>query len=109
MDGGALRPARAGRRPVTALRAGVLVAAVVAGPPLWSLVQSGELDGGSALIRAALVGAACACAASWIARLMRAYEADARRRRRDELLAQARAALESVEPPPADQGIQRDH
>jgi hypothetical protein len=84
---------------VSALRAGVLVAAVVAGPPLWSLVQSGELDGGSALVRVALVAGACAFAASWIGRLVRGYEADARRRRRDQLLAQARKALDAADPP----------
>jgi hypothetical protein len=81
---------------VSALRAGVLVAAVVAGPPLWSLVQSGELDGSSALTRVALVAAPCAIAAAWIGRLLRSYEADARRRRREELLAEARTALEAT-------------
>jgi hypothetical protein len=81
---------------VNALRAGVLVAAVVAGPPLWSLVQSGELDGGAALIRAALVAGGCALAASLIGRLVRGYETDARRRRRNELLDQARKALDSA-------------
>ena len=80
---------------MTALRAGLLVAAVVAGPQLWSLVQSGELDGTSALIRAAVVAVVCGIGASWIGGLVRGYEADARRRRRDELLAQARKALES--------------
>ena len=83
---------------MTALRAGVLVAAVVAGPPLWSLMRSGELDGGSALARAALVALACAFAAACIGRLVRGYQADARRRRRDELLAEARKALDLVDP-----------
>jgi hypothetical protein len=80
---------------VTALRAGMLVAAVVAGPPLWSLVQSGELDGTSALIRAGVVAIVCGVAASWIGGLVRSYEADVRRRRRDELIAQARKALDA--------------
>jgi hypothetical protein len=80
---------------VSARPAGALVGALVAGPPLWSLVQSGELDGGSALIRACIVVAACALAASWIGRLVRGYEADARRRRRDEVLAEARQALDA--------------
>jgi hypothetical protein len=81
---------------VNALRIGVVVAAVVAGPPLWSLVRSGELDGGSALTRAALVAGGCAVAASCIGRLVRGYQADARRRRRDELVAQALTALETT-------------
>jgi hypothetical protein len=86
---------------VSALRAGALVGALVAGLPLWSLVQSGELDGGSALIRACVVAAACALAASWIGRLVRGYEADARRRRRDEVLAEARKALDAGADHPA--------
>ena len=77
------------------LRVGVLVAAVVAGPPLWSLAQSGEIDGETALLRGGLVAVACAVAWSWIARLVRDYEVDARRRRRQELLAHARQALGS--------------
>ena len=85
---------------MNALRIGVVVAAVVAGPPLWSLVRSGELDGSSALTRAALVAGVCAVAASCIGRLVRSYQADARRRRRDELLAQALTALESTPEPP---------
>ena len=80
---------------MTAVRAGMLVAALVAGPPLWSLVQSGELDGTSALIRGGVVAVGCGVAASWITGLVRSYQADARRRRRDTLIAQARKALEA--------------
>jgi hypothetical protein len=86
---------------VTALRAGVLLAALVAGPPLWSLVRSGELDGTSAITRAALVAAACAIAASWIGRLLHGYEADSRRRQREELAAQVRKALDQPGRPPS--------
>ncbi|HVN13076.1 MAG TPA: hypothetical protein VMT69_13355 [Kineosporiaceae bacterium] len=77
-------------------RIGILVAAVVAGPPLWSLVQSGELDAESALLRGGLVAVACAVAWSWIAKLGRDYAAEARRRQRQALLAQARQALGSA-------------
>ena len=77
------------------LRAGVLLAAVVAGPPLYGLVQEGGLDADSGLLRWALVAGACALGAGWIGGLVRDYEADARRRRREALIEQARVALEA--------------
>ena len=77
------------------LRAGVLLAAVVAGPPLYGLVQDGGLDADSGLLRWALVAAACVLGAGWIGGLVRGYEADARRRRREALIDEARQALEA--------------
>lgn len=77
------------------LRIGVVLAAVVAGPPLYGLVQDGGLDADSGLVRYALVAAACAIGAGWIASLVRSYEADARRRRREALIEETLTALEA--------------
>jgi hypothetical protein len=87
---------------MSAVRVGVLLAAVVAGPPLYELVQTGGLDADSGLLRYALVAAACALGAGWIAGLMRDYEADARRRRREALIDEARKALEVQQGAPGD-------
>jgi hypothetical protein len=87
---------------MSALRAGVVLAAVVAGPPLYGLVQDGGLDADSGLLRYALVAAACAVGAGWIGSLVRSYEADARRRRRDALVDEARKALEAQQNAPGD-------
>jgi uncharacterized membrane protein YccC len=83
---------------VTALRVGVALAALVAGPPLYALVDGGGLGSDAGLLRFALVAAACAVGAGAVTSLVRRYEADARRRRRDDLLRQARTALEGGEP-----------
>lgn len=79
------------------LRVGALLAAVVAGPPLYGLVQDGGLDSDTGLLRWALVAAGCAVGAGWIASLVRSYEADARRRRHEQLVEEALRAL--PEPP----------
>jgi hypothetical protein len=71
------------------LRLGAVLAAVVAGPPLYGLVQDGGLDADSGLLRYALVAATCALGAGWIGSLVRSYEADARRRKREALIDQA--------------------
>ena len=77
------------------VRVGALLAAVVAGPPLYGLVQDGGLDADTGLLRYGLVAIACAVGAGWIGSLVRTYEADASRRRREALIEQAREALES--------------
>jgi uncharacterized membrane protein YccC len=79
------------------LRMGALLAAVVAGPPLYGLVQDGGLDADTGLLRYGLVALGCAVGAGWIGSLVRAYEADASRRRREALIEQAREALESLQ------------
>jgi hypothetical protein len=80
---------------MTPLRVGAVLAAVVAGPPLYGLVQDGGLDADGGLLRYVLVAAACALGAGWIGGLVRGYEADARRRRREALIEEARQALEA--------------
>jgi hypothetical protein len=79
---------------MSALRVGALLAAVVAGPPLYGLVQDGGLDADTGMLRYGLVAAVCAVGAGWIGSLLRDYEADARRRRHEALIEQAREALE---------------
>jgi hypothetical protein len=81
---------------VSPTRIGLLLAAVVAGPPLYGLVQDGGLDADSGLLRWAFVAAGCAFGAGWIASLVRDYEADSRRRRRQALLDRAREQLEAA-------------
>jgi hypothetical protein len=78
-----------------ALRIGALLAAVVGGPPLYGLVQDGGLDADTGMLRYALVALACAVGAGWITSLVRAYEADATRRRREALLEEAREAIQA--------------
>jgi hypothetical protein len=80
---------------MSALRIGALLAAVVAGPPLYGLVQDGGLDADTGMLRYGLVALACAVGAGGIASLVRAYEADATRRRREALLEEAREAIQA--------------
>ena len=57
------------------VRWGVLVAALVAGPKLWSLVSAGDLDGGTAMLRWAAVAAACTLGVAGLRRIVADYEA----------------------------------
>lgn len=79
---------------VTPLRAGLFLAAVVAGPPLWSLAAGGALDSDAALARWGLVAAGCAAGAEAVGRLADGYAAQGRRRRALGAVVEARAALE---------------
>ena len=90
------------------LRIGALLAAVVAGPPLYGLVQDGGLDADTGLLRYGLVALACAVGAGGIASLVRAYEADATRREREALIEQAREAMLAREAAQAQQK-QQEH
>lgn len=80
------------------LRLGVLLAVVVAGPPLWAMVQDDQLDGASALERWAAVAAICSLAASGLAALVRGYEQQAVKRRREEIVARAAEAIDGSPP-----------
>jgi hypothetical protein len=77
------------------LRVGAVLAAMVAGPPLYGLVQDGSLDADTGMLRYGLVALACAVGAGWITSLVRGYEADARRREHETLIEQARESLEA--------------
>lgn len=67
-------------------KAGVLLAALVAGPPLWSLASGGMLGGDDALERWGLVAAGCAVGAEAVGRLAGGYASQARRRRITEII-----------------------
>ena len=73
------------------LTVGVGVAAVMAGPMLYSLVQHGQLDGTSAIARGLLVAAVCAVAASYLQGVVNQFqrEADQKHEARMRLLAEA--------------------
>lgn len=76
------------------VKAGLLLAALVAGPPLWSLVAGGALDSDAALTRWGLVAGGCAVGAEAVSRLAGGYVAQGRRRRAVEALLQTRDAIE---------------
>jgi hypothetical protein len=57
-----------------AVAAGAVLAAAVAGWPLYSLVTAGSLDGATALFRGAVVAGACAVGVLLVLRLARGYE-----------------------------------
>jgi hypothetical protein len=91
------------------LTAGAGVAAVMAGPPLYYLVQHGQLDSTSAIARGLLVAAVCAVAAGYLEGIMAQFERDADQKHeaRMRLLAEAehaqrlRAEQEARQQPPS--------
>ena len=80
------------------LKIGIIAALVVAGPPLWSMVRTGELDPAGAVGRGAVVAVAVTIGAGYVRRLIDRYEADHRK------LQQAGRNLPPAAPPqpPAD-------
>jgi hypothetical protein len=80
---------------VSPLRAGLVLAAVVAGPPLWSLASGGALDTDAALARWGMVAAGCAVGAEAVGRLATGYAAQSRRHRALEALTETQAAIEA--------------
>ena len=56
------------------LALGLAVAAVLAGPPLYGMFQSGAIDGVGALFRGLVVAVISAVGASWLLDLVRRYE-----------------------------------
>lgn len=100
---------------MNALVVGGAVAAVMAGPPLYGLVQSGQLDGTTAIGRGLLVAGVCAAGASYVLRLISQYEQeDARKSKQNALLTaiaeaedaarrheDAKAAAEAEKPKPS--------
>ena len=74
------------------------VAAVMAGPPLYGMVQSGELDGSTAIGRGLLVAGVCTAGASYVMKLVNRYEAEeTRHAKHDALLAAIGEAEEAAE------------
>lgn len=83
---------------MNALIVGGAVAAIMAGPSLYGMVQSGELDGTTAIGRGLLVAGVCACGASYVLGLVRKYEEEGERLAKEEaLLAAAAEAEEAAE------------
>jgi hypothetical protein len=60
------------------------IAAVVAGPPLYALVQGGQLDGTSAFERWLIVAVLCVVGVSWVQKIMTGYEKEWRQKDREE-------------------------
>ncbi len=78
-------------------RIGVGLAAIVAGPPLYALVQHGQIDLTTALLRAGLVALGCVVGAWWLTQLVNGYALAQRREvvtRRAEAVA---AALQEMD------------
>ena len=65
---------------------GGAVAAVMAGPPLYAMVETGELDSTSAIGRGLLVAALCTAGASYVLNLLRQYEREGVRKAKHEAL-----------------------
>lgn len=84
--------------------AGIGLATLVAGPTLYGMVASGDLDGAEALQRGGLVAAGCVAGAMAIQRIVDHYATEqARLRRRAALeaaLEQARAEQAARSPEP---------
>ena len=70
-------------------RYGVLLAAVIGGPPLWSLYQAGDLDLSTALLRGGLVALGCALGIAGLNRIIRDYRTQQARARRIQQLTDA--------------------
>jgi hypothetical protein len=63
---------------------GAVIAAVLAGPPLYSLVQHGQLDGTTAFERWLIVAMACVVGAMYVMKIVKGYEDDWRRQEEEE-------------------------
>ena len=81
---------------MNALVVGGGVAAVMAGPSLYSLVQNGELDSSTAIGRGLLVAGVCAGGAAYVLSLVRNYEKEGERKAKHEALMAAVAEAEEA-------------
>jgi hypothetical protein len=66
---------------VSTFQVGTVLAVVVAGWPLYTLVQSGSMGGDTALARGVVVAAGCAVGVAALRRLAVGYEQEAERSR----------------------------
>ncbi|NLT56694.1 MAG: hypothetical protein GXX79_19455 [Actinomycetales bacterium] len=80
--------------PVTA---GCLVAAAFAGPPLWSLVQEGQLDSIAAMERGAVVAGVCAIGAVFLDNVIAGFREETAKARQLARLSAALAEERSAE------------
>ena len=81
---------------MNALVVGGAVAAVMAGPPLYGMVQSGELDSTSAIGRGLLVAGICAAGAAYVLNLLRQFEREGARKAKNDALLIAIAEAEEA-------------
>ena len=95
---------------MNALGAGVLLAVLVAGAPLYQLVTTGQLDATSALVRGGIVAGGCAAGIRAIVRLALDWENAAERdcaRKLNSLFSDMEGAMvqgtlkDEDDPPPA--------
>lgn len=78
---------------MSAVKVGLLIASVLAGPRLWGLVDSGDMSMSAAFERAGVVAAACVFGAVAIDRLIDHYALEQARARR---VARALAPLDEL-------------
>jgi len=71
---------------------GVSAAVLLAGPPLYGLVQTGGLTGSTALFRGLVVAAVCTVLASFWNSLLSGYEKDAKERAEGKVVHHPRGA-----------------
>jgi hypothetical protein len=71
---------------MNALVVGGGVAAVMAGPPLYAMVQTGQLDSTSAIGRGLLVAGLCTAGAAYVLNLLRQFEREGVRKAKHEAL-----------------------
>jgi delta 1-pyrroline-5-carboxylate dehydrogenase len=81
---------------MNSLLVGSAVAVVMAGPPLYALVQAGQLDGTTAVGRGLLVAGVCAGGVSYLLSLVREYEKEGERKAKQEALMKALAEAEQA-------------
>ena len=81
---------------MNSLVVGGAVATVMAGPPLYGMVQNGQLDSTSAIGRGLLVAGVCAAGASFVMNLVRQYEREGARNEKREALLTAVAEAEEA-------------
>jgi hypothetical protein len=81
------------------LAVGLAVAAVLAGPPLYGMFQSGAIDGTGALFRGIVVAVITAVGASWLLDLVRRYERQQVRQERRTALLRAISEAETARRP----------
>ena len=81
---------------MNALVVGAGVAAVMAGPSLYGLVQNGELDSSTAIGRGLVVAGLCAGGAAYVLSLVRNYEREGERKAKREALMKALAEAEQA-------------
>ena len=81
---------------MNAVLVGAAVAVVMAGPPLYNLVQTGQLDGTTAIGRGLLVAGACAGGTSFVLSIIREYEQESERKEKRRALMVALAEAEEA-------------